>query len=123
MSDWVFVHGLRARSIIGVYAWERRMRQSLVLDLDMQLDLRAAGASDELRQTVDYASVSDCVLGFVENARYELLESLAEALASLLLAEFAMTRLKLRISKPGAVAQADTVGVLIERPLPLQAEA
>ena len=103
MSDWVFVHGLKTDSVIGVFEWERKIRQALVFDLDLQLDTRAAGHSDALRDTVDYAAVSARVLSFTRSARFELIESLAEAVASLLLQEFAIQRLRLRLSKPGAV--------------------
>ncbi|MGJ8668924.1 MAG: dihydroneopterin aldolase [Oceanococcus sp.] len=115
MSDWVFVHGLKADTVIGVFDWERRIRQRVVFDLDMQVDVQAAGRSDELRHTVDYAAVSERVMAFTSTARYELIESLAEAVAALLLKEFAMQCVRIRLSKPGAVAQAENVGVLIER--------
>lgn len=115
MSDWVFVHGLKVDAVIGVFDWERRLRQRLVLDLDMQLDTSAAGQSDDLRQTVDYAAVSQRLIAFVQSSRYELIESLAETVAHIVLQDFAVQTVKLRVCKPGAVLQADTVGVVIER--------
>ncbi len=115
MSDWVFVHGLKVDAVIGVFEWERGIRQQLVFDLDMQLNKSTAAHSDELRDTVDYAAVSERVMAFTRTARYELIESLAEAVAKLLLHEFAIKTVLLRLSKPGAVPQADNVGVLIER--------
>lgn len=115
MSDWVFVQGLKVDTVIGVFDWERRIRQRVVFDLDLQLDIQTAGQSDDLRDTVDYAAVSQRVIAFTNMASYELIESLAEAVASLLLREFALQRVRLRLSKPGAVPEADNVGVLIER--------
>ena len=116
MSDFVFVTGLKGQTQIGVHDWEKRIRQTVVLDLQLYVDLQPAAQNDDLRQTVDYASVSQRVLEFVDTARYELIESLAEAVAGLLLAEFAVQKLTLRLSKPGAVPQASSVGVEINRP-------
>ncbi len=114
-SDLVFVHGLRVEVLIGVHAWERELRQVLLIDLDLAADVRAAAARDALSDTLDYQALAERVRGFVSATSYQLVESLAEALASLLIEEFAIPWLRLRITKPGAVPGADAVGVLIER--------
>ena len=113
--DMVFVHGLHVDALIGVHDWERALRQTLVIDLDLGSDLRAGAAHDALADALDYQAVAKRVTGFVEASSYQLLESLAEALAALLIAEFAIPWLRIRIAKPGAVPAAREVGVVIER--------
>ncbi len=113
--DLVFVHGLRVEALIGVHAWERELRQVLLIDLDLAADVRAAAARDALSDALNYQVLAERVREFVSASSYQLVESLAEALASLLIEEFAIPWLRLRITKPGAVPGADAVGVLIER--------
>jgi len=113
--DTVFISGLRVDTVIGVNDWERTVRQTLVLDLELAGDIRAAAAGDALRQTVDYAAVSDRVTQHIEASRCQLIETLAEEVAAIVQREFAVPWLRLRLSKPGAVPAADAVGVAIER--------
>lgn len=113
--DIVFIRELRADTIIGVYAWERRVRQSVVLDLEMATDISEAAGEDALQHTLDYAAISSRLLAFIEASEFELIETMAERVAAIVLQEFAVPWLRLRLSKPGAVAQARDVGVLIER--------
>ena len=114
--DQVFIRGLEVETVIGVYDWERTIRQRLLLDLDMAWDIRAAAAQDDLSQTLDYAAVSQRVLDYVSASRFELIESLAERVAALVLSEFGVPWLRLSITKPGAVpAATGGVGVTIER--------
>ncbi|PWK83879.1 dihydroneopterin aldolase [Fulvimonas soli] len=113
--DTVFIEGLEVEAVIGAYAWERAIRQRLRLDLEMAYDCRAAGASDALADALDYHAVATAATAWVEASRFELLEALAEQLAAKLLAEFPIRRLRLRVRKPGAVANAAAVGVAIER--------
>lgn len=114
--DQVFIRGLLVDAVIGVYDWERDIRQSLLIDLEMDWDIRTAAAGDDLAATLDYAAVSQRVLDYTAASSFQLIESLAERLAALLLEEFAIARLRLRITKPGAVAEAQGgVGVSIER--------
>lgn len=115
-SDIVFVHGLRVDALIGVHAWERELRQMLLIDLDLATDVRAAAARDALGDALDYQAVAQCVSELVRGSSYQLVESLAEALAKRLIEEFAIPWLRLRITKPGAVPGAAAVGILIERP-------
>lgn len=113
--DQVFIKGLAVNAVIGVYDWERTIRQRLVIDLDMGWDIAAAAAGDDLSATLDYAAVSQRVTAFVEESSFQLVEALAERLAQLVLSEFSVPWLRLRVTKPGAVPAADGVGVLIER--------
>ena len=113
--DIVCIRELRADTIIGVYDWERRIRQSVVLDLELASDNRCAAASDGIEDAVDYAAISARLLSFIEGSEFQLIETLAEQLANIVLEEFAVPWLRLRLAKPGAVARARDVGVLIER--------
>jgi dihydroneopterin aldolase len=111
----VYIKGLRAQAIIGIHAWERETRQSLVIDLEMASDTRRAAARDKIAFALDYAEVSRCVIALVEGSQYQLIETLAETLAAMITRDFGVQWLRLRLSKPGAVAEADDVGVIVER--------
>lgn len=113
--DKVFIEGLEVDTVIGAYDWERSIRQCLRLDLDMQWDNRAPAAGDDLSLALDYASVSARVQAFAEAAQFQLVETFAERLAQVLIEEFAICRIRLRVTKPGAVPAARGVGVEIER--------
>lgn len=113
--DTVFIHELRADTVIGVYDWERQVRQRVVLDLELASDNRRAAASDAVEDAIDYAAVSRRVLSFVEGSEFQLIETLAEQVAALVMTEFGVPWLRLRLRKPGAVTEARDVGVLIER--------
>mgnify|MGYP005989822283 FL=1 len=115
MVDIVFIRELRADAVIGVYDWERGIRQTLLIDLEMAWDNRPAAGGDAIEHALDYAAVSQRVIDLVEASRFELLEARAEPLAARVLTEFAVPGLRLRVCKPGAVLQARDVGVLIER--------
>jgi len=110
----VYIKGLQAQSVIGVYAWEREIRQTLVLDLEMASDTARAAASDQIADALDYATISSQVISLVEGSEYQLIESLAEEVAGMVLKDFGVSWLRLRLSKPGAVAEAEDVGVIIE---------
>ena len=110
----VYIRGLRAQTVIGVYEWERHIRQTLVLDLEMASDTVRAAASDQIADALDYAALSGRVVALVEASEYQLLETLAEAVARMITREFGVPWLRLRLSKPGAVAAAEDVGVIIE---------
>jgi dihydroneopterin aldolase len=110
----VYIKGLRAQAVIGVYDWERLIRQTLVLDLEMASDTARAAATDAISDALDYAAISQQVIALVEGSEYQLIETLAEAVAAMVMREFAVPWLRLRLGKPGAVAEADDVGVVIE---------
>ena len=113
--DIVYITQLRADTVIGVYDWERTLRQTVVLDLEMATDISKAASVDALEHTLDYAAVSARILDFIEGSEFELIETMAEQVAAIVIAEFGVPWLRLRLCKPGAVAQARDVGVLIER--------
>ena len=114
--DIVFIEGLTAEAIIGCLAWERRVKQKLVLDIEMNTDCQRAAQTDAIAGTLDYAAVSDRVLGFIQESSFQLIETLAENVAKLILQEFSCQQVKIRLKKPGALPAAQTVGVIIERP-------
>ena len=116
MNDTVFIRGLKATSVIGCYDWERDIRQTLVIDMEFKADFTEAAYSDALEDALDYAAISQRVIAVCDESRFQLLEALAEHLAALLLAEFSIVGLRLTITKPGAVEEAEGVGVVIERP-------
>lgn len=111
----VYIRGLRAQAVIGVYEWERHIRQTLVIDLEMASDTARAAATDAIADALDYAAISQRVLALVEESQYQLIESLAEEVARVVIAEFDVPWLRVRVAKPGAVPEADDVGVVIER--------
>lgn len=113
--DIVFIRGLRMDTVIGVYDWERQIRQTVLIDLELATDVSAAAKNDELADALDYYAISQRVKAFVEASAYRLVETLAERVAELLLTEYSMSWLRLTVSKPGAVRDCDAVGVSIER--------
>ena len=116
MTDTVFIKGLKAASIIGCYDWERDIRQTLVIDFEIKADFTRAAQSDALGDALDYAAISQRVIAVCDESRFQLLEALAEHLASTVLAEFSVERLRMTITKPGALSEAEGVGVVIDRP-------
>ncbi|KQQ55458.1 dihydroneopterin aldolase [Pseudomonas sp. Leaf129] len=113
--DRVFIEGLEVDTVIGAYDWERDIRQCLRLDLVFAWDNRPAAAGDDLTLALDYATVSQRIQAFAAQARFELVETFAERLAQLLMSEFGIPWLRLKVTKPGAVVAAQGVGVEIER--------
>lgn len=113
--DKVFIKGLRVDAVIGVYDWERDIRQKLVFDLDMAADNRVPAASDDVADTLDYDRISRRIAEFVSASEFQLIETLAERVAGLVMEEFAVRQISLTVHKPGAVDIADDVGVSIER--------
>ncbi|HEY4582664.1 MAG TPA: dihydroneopterin aldolase, partial [Lysobacter sp.] len=106
---------LEIEALIGIYDWERRVRQPLVFDLEMAFDNRVPAASDDIAHTLDYKAVSTRIREYVSQSGFGLVETLAERVAEIVLAEFPVQRLRLKLSKPGAVRGARAVGVMIER--------
>ena len=114
-GDKVFIEGLEIHALIGIYDWERRIRQPLVFDLEMVFDNRRPATSDAIADTLDYKAISKRLIAFVSTSAYGLVETLAERCAQVVLQEFDVTHLRLKLSKPGAVRGARAVGVIIER--------
>lgn len=113
--DRVFIEDLRIQTVIGIFDWEREIKQTVSLDLEMAFDIRRAGETDSIDDTLDYKSVSKRLIGFVEKSEFQLVESLAERCAQIVLDEFPVPWLRLKLSKPGAVRGSNAVGVIIER--------
>ncbi len=113
--DLVLIEGLEVRTVIGIYDWEREIRQTVRLDLEMAWDISKAGKTDNIEDTLDYKSVSKRLIDFVEASEFGLIESLAEHCAKIIRDEFNVPWLRLKMSKPGAVRGSENVAVLIER--------
>ncbi|WP_440874609.1 dihydroneopterin aldolase [Thalassotalea sp. PLHSN55] len=113
--DKVFIKGLSIQTTIGFYAWEKEIKQTLVIDLEMGWNIAAAAENDELAKTLDYAQISEAIATFANANPVDLIETLAERLAAYLIESYHIPWLKLAIGKPGAVHNAQTVGVEIER--------
>ena len=113
--DRVFIENLTVETVIGIFDWEREIRQAVSLDLEMEFDIAKAAASDSISDTLDYKAVSKRLIHFIEQSEFQLVESLAEKCAAIVLDEFPVKRLKLKLSKPGAVRGSSAVGVIIER--------
>lgn len=113
--DKVFIRGVEVRTVIGVYEWEQKQERPLQIDLELGMELRAAAASDHLRDTVDYQAVTDALIRWSATERVQLLETLAERLARKLFDEYPIQTLRLTMTKPGAVSQAQAVGIEVER--------
>ncbi|QKJ88725.1 bifunctional dihydroneopterin aldolase/7,8-dihydroneopterin epimerase [Paramixta manurensis] len=113
--DIVFIEQLTVITTIGVYDWEQTIQQKLVFDVEMAWDNQKAAASDDVQDCLSYAEVSEAIIAHVENGRFALVERVAEEVAGLLLSRFASPWVRIKVSKPGAVAQAAQVGVIIQR--------
>ena len=114
-GDRIFLHGLTAQCIIGFIDWERRVKQTVVLDLELPVDCRQASITDEVADTLDYKKVAKRVLAFVEASEFKLVETLAHRLALLILGEFPVEWVRIALNKPGAIRGSRDVGVVIER--------
>ncbi|RUO10286.1 bifunctional dihydroneopterin aldolase/7,8-dihydroneopterin epimerase [Enterobacter hormaechei] len=115
MMDIVFIEQLSVITTIGVYDWEQTIEQKLVFDIEMGWDNRKSAKSDDVNDCLSYADISETVIGHVEGQRYSLVERVAEEVADLLLSKFNSPWVRIKLSKPGAVARAANVGVIIER--------
>jgi dihydroneopterin aldolase len=113
--DKIFLHALKAEAIIGIYDWERQVKQTVIVDLEMNGTVRKAAISDSIDDTLNYKRVAKRVLAFIEASQYHLVETLTEQIAMLLLSEFHLTWVRVSLSKPGAVRNSRDVGVIIER--------
>lgn len=113
--DIVYLHDLRIETVIGIYPWERKTRQTVVLDLEMGTDISKAAASDRVEDALDYKAVAKRLIAFVGDSNVHLVETLAEQIAELVLAEFDVRWCRLQLNKKGAVRGSRDVGVIIER--------
>jgi dihydroneopterin aldolase len=113
--DIIYLKELNIDTVIGIYDWERRIRQTVCFDLEMASDIRKAAASDAIEDTLDYKAVAKRLLEFVGESRFQLVETLAERVAELVITEFNVPWVRVRLNKRGAVRHAAGVGILIER--------
>ena len=113
--DIVFIRDLRIQTVIGIYDWEREIKQTVILDLEMGADIARAAASDAIEDTLNYKAVTKRLIEYVEGSDFQLVETLAERCAAILLEEFQVPWVRLSLNKIGAVSAARDVGVVIER--------
>lgn len=113
--DTIFLHDMRVETVVGIWEWERRIRQWVSIDLEMGGDIRRAAAADHIEATLNYKAVAKRVQHFVAASSYQLVETLAQKIADLVLDEFDVPWIRVRVSKPGAIRGARDVGVVIWR--------
>ena len=113
--DIIFIRELHIETLIGIHPWERQARRGLLLDLELGTDIRPAAASDRLADTLDYQAMAQRIVALAATSDFQLLETLAERIAELLLREFAAPWLRLTLRKPGVPSDAREAGVVIER--------
>mgnify|MGYP000909091334 CR=1 FL=1 len=113
--DIIFIKGLTLNTIVGIFEHERKNKQRLILDIDMATDIRIAAESKDIHKTVNYKSVSEAVAAYVDDGAFLLVETMAEGVAQLIMSEFSVSAVKIRICKPDALPNVDGVGVYIER--------
>jgi dihydroneopterin aldolase len=113
--DKIFIRELKTETIIGIFDWERQVKQTVIVDIEMGLDIRKAARSDSIDDTMNYKKVAKRVLAFVQESSFHLVETLGERIAMLILDEFAISNVRIVLSKPGAVRNSRDVGVILER--------
>lgn len=113
--DIIYLKELNIDTVIGIYDWERRIRQTVVIDLEMSADIAKAAATDSVEDTLNYKSVAKRIQQFVEDSSFQLVETLAEKIAAIVRDEFGVQWVNVRVNKPGAIRGSRDVGVLIER--------
>lgn len=113
--DIVFINDLRIETIIGIYDWERKVKQTISLDLEMGTDIRKSAETDAIEDTLNYKAVAKRLIAFVGESEYQLVETLAGKITDIVLAEFSVPWVRLTVHKPGAVRGSRDVGVIIER--------
>jgi dihydroneopterin aldolase len=114
-GDRIFLRGLSVECIIGFIEWERRIKQTVVIDLELPVDCRRAAQTDEVADTLDYKQVAKRVIAFVSDSQFKLVETLAQRIALLILEEFGLSWVRVSVNKPGAIRHSRDVGVVIER--------
>jgi dihydroneopterin aldolase len=113
--DIVFIRELKVDTLVGIYDWERRLRQHVTLDIEMAADIARAASSDKIEDTLDYKAVAKRVMQFVHDAEFGLVETLAEKIAQVIMQEFQVPWVKVTLNKLGAVSGSKSVGVIVER--------
>jgi len=113
--DIIFIHGLQANCVVGVFEWEKNISQKIILDLDLAFDIKPAAISDKLEDTLNYKAVSEKLIEMLEASRFDLIETMAEEAAKFVLQNFDVKWIRLRLDKGGVVKNVRSVGILIER--------
>ena len=113
--DTIYIHALKTEAIIGIFDWERQVKQTVIVDIEISADIRRAALSDSIGDTLNYKRVAKRVLAFVEESKFHLVETLGEHLAMLILEDFGMAWVRISLSKPGAIRNSRDVGVMLER--------
>ena len=114
--DKVFIKNLQVETIIGIFNWEREVRQVVSIDLEMEFDNKVAAKSDDIENALDYKKIGKRVSSYVERSKFKLVERLAEQIAKLVLKEFPVSSLMVSVTKPGALRGSESVGISITRP-------
>ena len=113
--DKIFIHALKTEAIIGIFDWERQVKHTVLVDIEISADIRKAALSDAIEDTLNYKRVAKRVLSFVEGSKFHLVETLAEHIAMLILEDFGIEWVRIALSKPGAIRSSRDVGVMLER--------
>ena len=113
--DKIFIHALKTETIVGIFDWERQVKQTVLIDIEFSADIRKAALSDSIDDTLNYKRVAKRVLAFVEESKFHLVETLAEHIAMLILEDFGIAWVRISLSKPGAIRSSRDVGVSLER--------
>lgn len=113
--DKIFLTALSVECVVGIWEWERRVKQTVIIDVELAADIRKAASTDHIDDTVDYKRVSKRLLAFVGESQFQLVETLTERIAELIITEFGVTWVKVRLNKRGAIRGARDVGIEIER--------
>ena len=114
--DKVFIRGLEVEGIIGIFQWEREVKQIISVDIEMDFDNKKAAKSDSIEDALNYKLVGKRITSFIKNSKFQLVETLAENISKIILKEFPVTTVKVTLSKPGALRGSDSVGISITRP-------
>ena len=113
--DKIFLSSLSVECIVGIWEWERRVKQTVIIDIEMAADIRKAAASDRIDDTIDYKKVAKTLISFVGESEFHLVETLTERIAELIVTKFSVSWVKVRLNKQGAIRGARDVGIQIER--------
>ena len=113
--DKIFLSALSVECVVGIWEWERRVKQTVIIDVELAADIRKAASTDHIDDTVDYKKVSKRLLAFVGDSQFQLVETLTDRIAELIITEFGVSWVKVRLNKRGAIRGARDVGIEIER--------
>ena len=113
--DKIFIHALKTETIVGIFDWERQVKQTVLIDIEFSADIRKAALSDSIHDTLNYKRVAKRVMAFIEGSSFHLVETLAERIAMLVLEDFGVAWVRISLSKPGAIRSSRDVGVVLER--------